>query len=158
MQYVRRQTPLPRALAAAAAALALCLVALPAVAQNDEDKQPAYRDYKGVTVGMPTEAARAKLGSPTDKSDTQDFYNVSDKQTVQVYYGADKKVSAVVVTYLDAGPNAPAAKSIFGSEVEAKPDGSVYKMERYPKAGYWLSYSRTAGDSPLVIITLSKIQ
>lgn len=155
MQHVR-QPSLPRALAAAAA-LAVCLAALPAAAQNDEAK-PAYRDYKGVTVGITADEARAKLGSPTDKGDTQDFYNISEKQTVQVYYGADKKVSAVVVTYLDAGANAPAAKSIFGSEVEAKPDGSAYRMERYPKAGYWLSYSRTAGDSPLVIITLSKIQ
>ena len=155
MQYVRQ--PSARALAALFA-FALCLVALPAAAQNDEAK-PSYRDYKGVTIGMTAIEARAKLGSPTDKSDAQDFYNVSDKQTVQVYYGADKKVSAVVVTYMDAAAaGAPAPKSIFGSDVEAKPDGSAYRMERYPKAGYWLSYSRTAGDSPLVIITLSKIQ
>lgn len=137
--------------------VALCLAALPAAAQNDEGK-PAYRDYKGVTIGMSADEARAKLGAPTDKSDTQDFYNVSEKQTVQVYYGADKKVSAVVVTYLDAAAGAPALKSIFGTDAEAKPDGSVHRMERYPKAGFWLSYSRTAGDSPLVVVTLSKIQ
>jgi hypothetical protein len=156
MQHVR-QPSLPR-IFATLAALALCLAALPAAAQNGEAKQPAYRDYKGVAIGMTAEEARAKLGAPTEAGDTQDFYNVSDKQTVQVYYGADKKVSAVVVTYLDAGPTAPAPKSIFGSDIEAKPDGSIYKMERYPKAGYWLSYSRTAGDSPLVIVALSKIQ
>lgn len=158
MQHVRPPSS-PRALIAAAALAlcALCLVAPPAAAQNDEAK-PAYTDYKGVTLGMTADAARAKLGSPTEKSDAQDFYNVSGKQTVQLYYGADKKVSAVVVTYLDAGPAAPAPKSIFGSDVEAKPDGSVHRMERYPKAGYWLSYSRTAGDSPLVVITLSKIK
>jgi outer membrane protein assembly factor BamE (lipoprotein component of BamABCDE complex) len=155
MRHLRQPSP-PRALAAAAA-FAVCLAALPAAAQNDEAK-PAYTDYKGVTIGMTAEAARAKLGAPTDKSDAQDFYNVSDKQTVQVYYGADKKVSAVVVTYLDAGRAAPAPKSIFGSDVEAKADGSLHRMERYPKAGFWLSYSRTAGDSPLVVITLSKIQ
>ena len=153
MQYVR-QPSAPRIFAAL---VALCLAAHAAAAQNDEAK-PAYRDYKGVTIGMPADEARAKLGAPTDKSDTQDFYNVSEKQTVQLYYGADKKVSAVVVTYLDAGAGAPALKSIFGTDAEAKPDGSVHRMERYPKAGVWLSYSRTAGDSPLVVVTLSKIQ
>ena len=153
MQYVRQ----PSAPRICAALVILCLAALPAVAQNDEAK-PAYRDYKGVTIGMPADEARAKLGAPTDKGDTQDFYNVSEKQTVQVYYGADKKVSAVVVTYLDAAAGAPACKSIFGTDAVPKPDGSVHRMERYPKAGFWLSYSRTAGDAPLVIVTLSKIQ
>ena len=154
MQHVR-QTSSPRIFAAL---VALCLAAVPLAAQNDDAKQPAYRDYKGVTLGMSADEARAKLGAPTDKGDTQDFYNLSEKQTVQVYYGADKKVSAVVVTYLDAAGDVPALKSIFGSDVAAKPDGSVHRMERYPKAGCWLSYSRTAGDAPLVVITLSKIQ
>jgi outer membrane protein assembly factor BamE (lipoprotein component of BamABCDE complex) len=156
MQYVR-QFFSPQAFAAAAC-LALCLAAPTAAAQNGDDNMPAYRDYKGVHIGMAAEEARAKLGNPTDKGDAQDFYNVSDKQTVQVYYGADKKVTAVVVTYLDAAAGAPALKSIFGTDAEAKPDGSVHRMERYPKAGFWLSYSRTAGNSPLVVVTLSKIQ
>jgi hypothetical protein len=155
MQYVR-QTSLPRAFVALAV-LALFIAAPAAAAQNGEAKLPAYRDYKGVTIGMTAEEARTKLGAPTEAGDTQDFYSVNDKQTVQVYYGADKKVSAIAVTYLEAGPSAPAPKAIFGSDVEAKPDGSVYRMERYPKAGYWLSYSRTAGDSPLVVVTLSKL-
>ena len=154
MQYVRQPSS-PRAFATLAA-LALCLSALPAAAQNDEAK-PAYRDYKGVSIGLTADECRAKLGDPTDKGDTQDFYSVNDKQTVQVYYGPDKKVSAVVVTYLDPS-GAPPPKSIFGSDVEAKPDGSMHRLERYPKAGFWLSYSRTAGDSPLVVVTLSKIQ
>lgn len=157
MQHAR-QTSAPRAAAALIALCAFCLVALPlAAAQNDEEK-PAYRDYKGVTIGMSAAEARAKLGTPTDKGDTQDFYNVAGKQTVQVYYGADKKVSALVVTYLNARADVPAPKNIFGSDAAPKPDGSVHRMERYPKAGFWLSYSRTAGDAPLVVVTLSKIQ
>jgi hypothetical protein len=156
MQYVR-PTPPPRIFVVALAALALCLLAPTASAQNGEAR-PAYRDYKGVTIGLTAAESRAKLGSPTEAGDTQDFYSVNDKQTVQVYYGADKKVSAVVVTYLDARADVPTPKTILGMDVEPKPDGSCYKMERYPKAGYWLSYSRTAGDSPLVVVTLSKIQ
>jgi len=33
----------------------------------------------------------------------------------------------------------------------------MHKMIRFPKAGYWLSYSRTAGNSPLITITIKKI-
>jgi hypothetical protein len=52
----------------------------------------------------------------------------------------------------------PTCKQVFGSEAEAKADGSVYKMVRFPKAGYWLSYSRTSGNSPMTSVTLQKIQ
>jgi len=55
------------------------------------------------------------------------------------------------------GGNAPDAKSVLGEDVEAKADGSMYKLVRYPEAGYWVSYSRTAGNSPLVIVTMQKI-
>jgi hypothetical protein len=49
-------------------------------------------------------------------------------------------------------------KAVFGSDVEAKPDGSVNKMIRYPKAGYLISYLRTAGDEPMIVITVQKMQ
>jgi hypothetical protein len=29
---------------------------------------------------------------------------------------------------------------------------------RYPKAGFWVSYSRTAGDTPIVTIQIQKMQ
>jgi hypothetical protein len=38
--------------------------------------------------------------------------------------------------------------------VEAKPDGTLYKLVQYPEAGYWVAYSRTAGDAPFTIITM----
>jgi hypothetical protein len=51
----------------------------------------------------------------------------------------------------------PTAKGVFGAEVEPKADGSIYRMVRYPKAGYWLSYNRTSGSSPLTTVTLQKL-
>jgi hypothetical protein len=45
----------------------------------------------------------------------------------------------------------------MGDELEARPDGSLYKLVRYPKAGYWVSYSRTAGNSPIVSVTMQKM-
>lgn len=138
------------------ALFALCL-APAAFAQDEETKDPHFRDFKGVQIGMSAADARAKLGSPTDKSDTNDFYAHGGKQIVQVFYDGGKKVSAISVSFLNSPADAPTPKSVFGSDVEAKPDGSCYKMVRYPKAGYWLSYSRTTGTSTMVIITMQKI-
>jgi hypothetical protein len=118
--------------------------------------EPLYREYKGVTLGMSAEEARGKLGEPQEKDKAQDFFVLSETERVRVFYDDKGQVSAVIVTYVGKNANAPDAKTILGTEVEAKPDGSAYKMVTYPKAGYWVAYSRTAGDEPLTIITMQK--
>jgi hypothetical protein len=138
------------------ALFALCLCAAVARAQ-DEPKEAPFHDFKGVCIGMSAADARAKLGNPTEKSDALDFYNVSEKQTIQVYYESGK-VSAIALMFMNAGADAMTAKSVFGGDIEVKPDGSMYKMVRYQKAGYWVSYSRTAGNEPLVSVTIQKIK
>ncbi|HEX8459418.1 MAG TPA: hypothetical protein VF656_19150 [Pyrinomonadaceae bacterium] len=122
-----------------------------------DEQLPAFQEYKGVRIGMTAEEARKKLGAPTDKGEAQDFYLVSEKENVQLMYDREKKVSAIALIYMNAGDKAPTAKSVIGDEVEARPDGSVYKMVRYPKAGYWVTYSRTAGNSPVVSVTMQKM-
>ena len=52
----------------------------------------------------------------------------------------------------------PSPKDVLGTDADKKPDGSLYKLVRYPKAGYWVSYSRTAGDSPTITVTMQKIE
>jgi hypothetical protein len=141
-------------------ACALALVAANARAQTPADKdkeEPPFHEYKGVRIGMTTDEARKKLGSPTDKGDKQDFYAINDNESCQVYYDETKKVLAVSITYLGGGAM-PVAKSVLGADVESKQDGSAAKLVRYPKAGYWVSYARLAGDSPMTIVTMHKIQ
>jgi hypothetical protein len=46
---------------------------------------------------------------------------------------------------------------VFGEDIEAKADGSKSRLVRYPKAGFWVSYNRTAGDTPLVTVTIQKM-
>ena len=136
--------------------LALNAPETPAQAAAKED-EPAYKEYKGVQIGMTAADARKKLGDPTDKGDKQDFYAVSDNETVQVFYDDEKKVFALSVLYMGAGlASAPNAKAVLGAEAEAGADGRVYKLVQYPKAGYWVSYSRTGGDTPIVTITMQK--
>ena len=76
---------------------------------------------------------------------------------MQIYYikGA---VSAISIDFMSGSSGVPSPKDVFGSEAEAKADGSIFKLVRYPKAGYWVSYSRTAGNDATVTITMQKIQ
>lgn len=132
----------------------------PAVrAQDGSDKaadKPLYVGYKGVHIGMSADEARKALGAPKEKSDVQDFYMFSEKETAQVYY--DKgKVMAVSVSYL-GDKNAPLPKVVFGAEVEAKSDGGISKLVRYPEAGYYVSYNRSSGNDPVVTVTMQRIQ
>jgi outer membrane protein assembly factor BamE (lipoprotein component of BamABCDE complex) len=123
---------------------------------NAKADKPLYHDYKGIQIGMTQEEVRKKLGDPKDKDDAQDFYLFSETETAQVFYQA-KKVFAVSVSYMGAKAGAPEAKAVVGSDIEPTADGRIYKMIRYPEAGYWVSYSRIAGDEPMVTVTMQKL-
>src|SRR5438445_3422561 len=122
-----------------------------------DDNAANFTEFKGVHIGMPAEDARKKLGTPRDKSDEQDFYIFNDTQAIQIYYDKDKLVNAISIDYMEGASGVPSCKEVLGTEAERKDDGSEYKMMRYPKAGYWVSYSRTAGNAPTVTITIQKI-
>jgi len=126
-------------------------------AQKPTAEQPLFSDFKGVRIGMSTDEARKKLGSPRDKGDDQDFYLYNDTQAVQVFYDKAKTVTAISIDYMSGANAIPTPKDVVGSEPETKADGSAYKLVRYPKAGFWVSYSKTAGNSPTITITLQKI-
>jgi hypothetical protein len=128
-----------------------------ALDSGDENK-PSVNQFKGVTIGMMADEARKKLGAPKEKSAEQDFYLLSDNEVLQVYYNKGGTVSAISIDFMNGASPVPNAKDVLGVEAEAKSDGSVYKLVRYPKAGYWVSYSRTAGSEPTTTITMQKIQ
>ena len=118
---------------------------------------PPFSSYKGVAIGATLDDARAKLGNPKEKGDGQDSFEFSDHESAQIYYDASKKVTAIMLTYTGKLDNAPTPKAVFGEDAEVKPDGGIFKMERYPKAGFWISYNKTGGDDPIVIIAINKI-
>ncbi|CAN5887319.1 hypothetical protein BH18ACI4_BH18ACI4_13220 [soil metagenome] len=127
-------------------------------AGSANDDAPLFQEYRSVQIGMTAEEVRKKLNNPSDKSDEQDFFIFSDNESAQVFYDKSHKVFAISVNFLNGARDLPTAKGVFGSDITPKPDGSIYKMVRYPKAGCWVSFSRTAGDSPLTTVTVQKIE
>ena len=122
------------------------------------DEEPVFHEYRGVKIGWLADEVRKKLGSPANKGDEQDFYIFSDsKETAQIFYDkSTSKVTAISVDFMIGAREVITPQQVFGADFEAKPDGSKYKLVRYPKAGYWVSYSRTAGDSPIITVTIQQ--
>jgi len=123
-----------------------------------EEARPAFQEYRGVQLGMSADDVRKKLGTPKDKSDEQDFFIFNETETAQILYDKLHKVITISADFMSSGNTVPTPKQVLGADLEAKPDGSIYRMVRYPKAGCWLSYNRTAGNSPLTTVTIQKIE
>ena len=117
---------------------------------------PVYTDYRGVSVGMTAEEVRSKLNG-IKKGNGQDFLALSAHESAQIYYDDKNKVSAISIDYIGDISKAPSPETVLGAGIEARADGSMYKLNRYPEAGYWVSYNRTAGDKPIVTITIQKM-
>ncbi len=111
----------------------------------------------GVTLGMTANDIRSKLGHLKNKSERQDFFVFSESQTAQIVYDEKGQATIISVDYLTKNADAPSPESVLGEAVQAKPDGSIFHRKRYPEAGYWVAYSRTAGNNPIVTVTIQKI-
>ena len=119
-------------------------------------QQPPYSDYKGVRLGMTPQEVRTKLGEPTLKSDEQDYFVFSDKETAQIGYDVAHRVNVISVDYL-SGVGIPDPRAVVGGDLELEPNGSHYKIVRYESLGFWVSYNRTAGPVVTVTITIQRM-
>lgn len=117
---------------------------------------PLFVAYKGISIGMLPEQVRASLGSPKSSSDGGDTFAPSEHEFISVYYGQGK-VTAFTITFTGDLASAPTPKTVLGEEADVRPDGGLFKMVRYPKAGFWVSYNKIGGDDPTIIIAVNKI-
>ncbi|MBA3634052.1 MAG: hypothetical protein H0W58_14770 [Acidobacteria bacterium] len=120
--------------------------------------QPVLTNYKNVKIGTTSEEVREKLGKA--KIDDKDgfYYEISDDEIVQIRIDKDKKVRFISVTYSDE--IAPKFADVFGKDImiESAADGKIYKLVRYPEAGYWVAYARSSGEKPTVTVTMQKMR
>lgn len=129
-------------------------------AVTGKDDAPAFHEYRGIQIGWLADDVRKKLGNPAAKGDEQDYYVFGDgeKERAQILYDKEtRKVTTISVDFMSGATDVITPQQVFGADVESKADGSKHKLVRYPKAGYWVSYSRTAGDTPIITITIQKM-
>jgi outer membrane protein assembly factor BamE (lipoprotein component of BamABCDE complex) len=129
-------------------------------AQNNGIKnRPVWQSYKDVTIGMSAEQVREKLGAPRSEDAEGFFYVFSETENAQILLDANKKVRCISTVFTAEHAASPAFTDVFGKaeELTARPDGSVYKMVKYTDAGYWVSYSRMAGEKAMVIVMIQKL-
>lgn len=119
---------------------------------------PTYSGYKGVQIGMSDAEARKLLGDPKEKSDGQDYFVFSDKESAQIVYDSSHKVTTISVTYIGKSSSIPTPTVVFGEDVQAKSDGSISKTVQYAKDGFSVTYYRTPGDDPIIMVTMQKLQ
>jgi hypothetical protein len=126
-------------------------------ADSAMELQPVFSEYRGIKIGMTADEVRKLVDKLRDKGEKQDFFVLSDTETAQVFYDKDGKVRAISIDYLGKGSDPPMPVEVLGEEIQPKSDGSMYGLKRYPSAGFWIAYNRTAGDDPTVTITMQKV-
>lgn len=126
---------------------------------NSQAIVPVLKDYKEIVIGMPAEGVRDKLGKAELDDRNTLFYRFSEDETAQIILDDSKNVRIISAMYLDKKGTAPKPADIFGDGVEITPneEGALYKVVRYPDAGYVVMYSRSSGDNPMVIVTMQRM-
>lgn len=117
-----------------------------------------YKEYRGVSIGMPAEESRAKLGKAKETTDSEDYYEFDNNETARILFDEKKRVRAISANYDGQHSATPTPETVLGQSVTPRADGGFSKMVEFKKSGFWISYVRTAGSDPLVIITMQKIQ
>lgn len=120
---------------------------------------PAFQAYKNVKLGMTADEVKTTLGKPETESAEELYYTFGEDESAQIMMDKDKKVRVISLTYSENNKNAPKFEDVFGpnEKKEPKPDGSIYKMVRYPEAGFWVAYSGSVNGDSVVSITLQKM-
>lgn len=119
---------------------------------------PVLTNYKEIKIGMTADEVKEKLGKAKIE-DKDGFYYEFRDESAQIVLDADKKVRVISITYPGDNKNAPKFEDVFGKDatIEAQPEGRIYKLVRYPEAGFWVAYDRTAGENPIVTVTMQKM-
>ena len=135
--------------------LALALLLVPLVHAFTLDS--LITEYRGIFIGDTRDEVHQKLGKPKHEYADEDNFELSESETARVFFDADKKVKAIVITYAGKIDAAPKPNNVVGEAIKPNADGGMYKMVRAQDKGFWVSYVKSSGDSPSVTITVQAL-
>lgn len=116
----------------------------------------SFTSVRDIELGMTVDQVKAKLGKPDVQDDTGLVFDLGKGDSVQIGLDPEKKVRTIAAIFAAESNAAPSFMDVFGTAPAS--DGDVYKLERYPDEGYWVSYSRTiTADKPVTVVMIRKI-
>lgn len=149
-------------------AASVFILGIAAFSQNAAEDQipatttvtPYVHDLRGISIGMEPDEVLEKLGKPRVSDNAGMLFSFSNKEMVQIGIGPKGKVRTIALIFEKSTEDTPDLEDIFGPTAEAtvNEDGSVYKMVRYEKQGFWLAYNRSGGKTPMTTVTMRRIE
>jgi len=133
------------------------LIVLASLSYTVDAQDTAFNAYRGVSIGVTQDLVREKLGKVKEQFSDEDDFEISETESMRVFYSPEKKVKAMVITFTGKFDSAPAPNTVVGEKIEPKPDGGMFKMVQMPKKGYWVSFLKTGGDTPTIMITMQEM-
>jgi hypothetical protein len=123
-----------------------------------KSSMPAMSAFRNVSIGMPADKVKESWGKAKIEDKDGFLFELSDSETAQVRIGPDGKVMTIAVTFA-GGKGAPTLTEVFGegAAADSSQNGTVYKMVRYPDAGYWVSYFVGSGENAITTLTIQKL-
>jgi len=115
-------------------------------------------EYTHQAIGKANQFGHRAGDALDASSDYVKNFDLSETESSRVFYDDAKKVKAIVITYSGKLDTAPKPNDVIGEPIEPRPDGGMYKMVRVEDKGFWVSYVRTAGDNPSVMITVQALK
>jgi hypothetical protein len=112
------------------------------------------REFRGVKLGLKTEAVRAALGKPESTGDDWEEYKISDNDTITVRYDAGT-VKAIQVQFTNA-KNAPAWTDVVGkADIQQLDSGAKTARVTLNEEKFWVSMYQNK-DATVIRITISR--
>ena len=111
-------------------------------------------EYRGVKLGMKTDAVRAAMGAPENSSDASDDFKLTGEDTMTVHYD-NGEVKAIQLMFLDP-KNAPAWKDVVGdAETTELATGAKTARKVLAQEKFWVSIYQNK-DGTTIRITISR--
>lgn len=113
------------------------------------------REYRGITLGMKQADVQAKLGKPSQSSESADEYKLEGEDMMTVRY-ENGDVTAIQLLLFDAKKAPPFNEVIGDAKIEENDSGRKLARKVLDAEKFWVSMSQNK-DATMTTITIKKM-